>query len=45
MHMDPFLPQAVGAIFFILLLGFILKFFRQPHVVAYLIAGIVIGFG
>lgn len=43
MHMDPFLPQAVGAIFFILLLGFILKFFRQPHVVAYLIAGIVIG--
>jgi len=41
--MDPFLPQAVGAIFFILLLGFILKFFRQPHVVAYLIAGIVIG--
>jgi monovalent cation:H+ antiporter-2, CPA2 family len=43
MHMDPFLPQAVGAIFFILLLGFTLKFFRQPHVVAYLIAGIVIG--
>lgn len=43
MHMDPFLPQAVGAIFFILLLGFILKFFRQPHVVAYLIAGIFIG--
>ena len=41
--MDPFLPQAVGAIFFILLLGFILKFFRQPHVVAYLIAGIFIG--
>lgn len=29
--MDPFLPQAVGAIFFILLLGFVLKFFRQPH--------------
>ncbi|MBA6290300.1 cation:proton antiporter [Colwellia sp. MB3u-4] len=43
MHMDPLLPQAVGAIFFILLLGFILSFFRQPHVVAYLIAGIVIG--
>ncbi|MBA6224931.1 cation:proton antiporter [Colwellia sp. MB02u-18] len=41
--MDPLLPQAVGAIFFILLLGFILSFFRQPHVVAYLIAGIVIG--
>jgi CPA2 family monovalent cation:H+ antiporter-2 len=43
MHMDPLLPQAVGAIFFILLLEFILRFFRKPHVMAYLITGIVIG--
>ena len=43
MQMDPFLPQAVSAIFLILMVGFLLRFFRQPHVVAYLIAGIIIG--
>ena len=43
MHMDPAMPQLVGAILLILLTGFFLKMLRQPHVVAYLIAGIFIG--
>lgn len=43
MHLDPFMPQMVGIIFIVLILGFILKLFRQPHVVAYLIVGIIIG--
>lgn len=43
MHMDPAMPQVVGAIFVMLLTGLILKFARQPHVVSYLIVGILIG--
>lgn len=43
MHMDPVMPQAVGAVLLILLTGFVLKVLRQPHVVAYLIAGVLIG--
>lgn len=43
MHMDPVMPQAVGAILSILVTGFILRLLRQPHVVAYLLAGVVIG--
>lgn len=43
MHMDPVMPVIVGIIFLILTLGFILKLFHQPHVIAYLIAGIIIG--
>lgn len=43
MHMDPVMPVAVGAILLILLTGFVLKLLKQPHVVAYLIAGILIG--
>jgi len=43
MHMDPVMPQLVGAILLILIVGFLLKLARQPHVVAYLIAGILIG--
>lgn len=43
MHMDPVMPQAVGAALLILLTGFVLKLLRQPHVVAYLLAGILIG--
>ena len=41
--MDPVMPVIVGIIFLILTLGFILKLFHQPHVIAYLIAGIIIG--
>ena len=43
MHLDPFMPQMVSIIFIVLALGFILKLFHQPHVIAYLIVGIVIG--
>jgi CPA2 family monovalent cation:H+ antiporter-2 len=43
MHLDPFMPQLVSIIFIVLALGFTLKIFHQPHVVAYLIVGIIIG--
>jgi len=43
MHMDPVMPVAVGAILIILLTGLVLKLLKQPHVIAYLIAGILIG--
>ncbi len=43
MHMDPIMPFAVGAILLILLIGTVLKLAHQPHVVAYLIAGMIIG--
>ena len=43
MHMDPAMPHAVGAMLLILLTGMLLKLMKQPHVVAYLIAGIFIG--
>lgn len=43
MHMDPAMPQVVGALFLILLTGLTLKIFKQPHVIAYLITGILIG--
>jgi len=43
MHMDPIMPHAVGATLLILLTGLLLKLARQPHVIAYLIAGVLIG--
>jgi CPA2 family monovalent cation:H+ antiporter-2 len=41
MHLDPFMPQMVSIIFIVLALGFVLKLIHQPHVVAYLIVGII----
>lgn len=43
MHMDPLLPSLVAAIFGILLLALLLRRFNQPHVVAYLLAGVALG--
>lgn len=43
MHLDPAMPAIVGAVFIILLIGIALRLLQQPHVVAYLIAGIVLG--
>lgn len=43
MHTDPVLPVIVGVIVAILLIGFILRAARQPQIVGYLVAGIVIG--
>lgn len=40
MHMDPAMPHAIAAILLILMIGLALKLLHQPHVVAYLIAGI-----
>ena len=43
MHMDPNLPAVVGALFVVLLLGLVLRRFRAPHAVVYLLAGVVLG--
>jgi CPA2 family monovalent cation:H+ antiporter-2 len=41
--MDPFLPRLVGAVAAILLITLGMRRLRQPHVVAYLAAGIALG--
>lgn len=43
MHIDPILPVLVGTLLAILLIGFALKSLGQPQIVAYLVAGLVIG--
>lgn len=43
MHLDPVMPYLVGAILAILLLGLLLRKLNQPHVVGYLIAGVILG--
>ena len=43
MHLDPVIPLAVALICGILFIGLVLKRLRQPHVVGYLIAGIIAG--
>ncbi len=43
MHMDPVLPTIVGTIFLMLLVGGILKLLNQPQIIAYLLAGVLIG--
>lgn len=43
MHLDPVLASIVGALFLVLALGMIMRFLNQPHVVVYLLAGVLIG--
>ena len=43
MHLDPLLPRVIGAIFAILLIGLLLRRMRQPHVIVYLLAGVLLG--
>jgi len=43
MHLDPILPSLVGAVLVVLLLGLALRSVRQPYVIGYLIAGILLG--
>lgn len=43
MHLDPALSVIVGALLVILLMGTLLNRLRQPHVVGYLIVGIILG--
>lgn len=43
MHMDPAMPHIVGITLLILLIALVLKVLKQPHVIAYLVAGIALG--
>jgi CPA2 family monovalent cation:H+ antiporter-2 len=43
MHLDPAMASIVGALFLILAVGLVLRFLNQPHVLAYLVAGVLIG--
>ena len=43
MHLDPAMVSIVGALFLVLTLGMVMRFLKQPHVVVYLIAGVLIG--
>jgi CPA2 family monovalent cation:H+ antiporter-2 len=43
MHLDPAMASIVGALFLVLALGMIMRFLNQPHVVVYLVAGVLIG--
>lgn len=43
MHLDPIMPYLVGSILAVLLLGILLRSIRQPYVIGYLVAGIILG--
>lgn len=43
MHLDPILPVIVEAAFAVLAIGTVLRLLHQPHVVGYLVAGVVLG--
>lgn len=43
LHIDPILPLLLCVLFGIFLTGFVLRIFNQPHVVAYLLSGIILG--
>lgn len=43
MHISPLIPPLVGIIFIILAIGVLLRAFRQPQLVGYILAGMLIG--
>lgn len=43
MHLEPIMPYLVGAILAVLVLGLLLRSIRQPYVIGYLIAGVILG--
>ena len=43
MHIDPALPVIVGVILAILVIGFAMRALRQPQIIGYLVAGLLIG--
>lgn len=43
MHLDPILPTVVFVVLLILVVSLVLKILRQPHVVGYLLAGVLLG--
>tara|TARA_R110002096_G_scaffold115862_5_gene250725 strand:+ start:417 stop:1640 length:1224 start_codon:yes stop_codon:yes gene_type:complete len=43
MHMDPLLPTLVAALAGVLLVGLLMRRLKQPHVIAYLLGGVLLG--
>ncbi|MCA8943249.1 MAG: cation:proton antiporter [Planctomycetes bacterium] len=43
MHVDPLLPTLVAVLLTLLAIALVLRVLRQPHVVAYLVAGVALG--
>lgn len=43
MHMDPLMPALVATVTAIIAIGLVVQRIRQPHVVTYLLAGLVLG--
>ena len=43
MHVDPLVPPLVGVVTVVFTPGLILKAFRQPQLVGYIVTGIIIG--
>ncbi|MCB1875975.1 MAG: cation:proton antiporter [Chromatiales bacterium] len=43
MHMDPAMPGMVLVVLILLLVGVVLRLLHQPHVVGYLLAGVLVG--
>lgn len=43
MHMHPLLPALVASIFVVLLVGAVIRRLGQPHVIAYILVGVVLG--
>ena len=43
MHLDPALTTLLGSLLVILIMGIILNRMKQPHVVGYLIVGVILG--
>lgn len=43
MHMHPLLPTLVASIVAVLLVGAVVRRFGQPHVIAYLVVGVILG--
>ncbi|NQV20761.1 MAG: cation:proton antiporter [Rhodospirillales bacterium] len=43
MHMDPMMPLVVASLVGILVMGFLARVLKQPHVIGYLIAGVALG--
>ncbi|RLV58010.1 cation:proton antiporter [Parashewanella curva] len=43
MHLDPALAPTVALILIVLLIGTLMRLLQQPHVVSYLLAGVIVG--
>ena len=43
MHLDPIIPALCALLAVVLALGIVLRRLRQPHVVAYIVAGVLLG--